>query len=105
VNGELGSEFEADMPLGPWSVCSTTGVCGSEDSVLLEDKDGRGTWKSTGKLDRLGRFWSCVLNFSNEMPLYCRKSRARAKSTSNFYNMQSCKNVKAQKSPLLKENL
>jgi len=105
VNGELGSEFEADMPLGPWSVCSTTGVCGSEDSVLLEDKDGRGTWKSTGKLDRLGRFWSCVLNFSNEMPLYCRKSRARAKSTSNFYNMQSYKNVKAQKSPLLKENL
>lgn len=92
MNGQSGSEFEADMPLNR---CSTTGVCGGEDSVLLEDKEGLGTWKSSGKLDIVRRFWCCALNFFNEMPLYCRSSRARANSISKCYNMQSCKYVKS----------
>lgn len=45
VTGELAAEFGADLLLNRCSVCSMTGLVVSEERVVLEDKEGRGTWK------------------------------------------------------------
>jgi hypothetical protein len=45
VNGELVPEFGADLLLNRCSVCSMTGLFVGEERVVLEDKEGRGTWK------------------------------------------------------------
>jgi hypothetical protein len=99
VNGELGPESEAKLLFYPCWMRSITGVSIGEETAVLEDKEGRGTWKLYGKFNMLRRFWIWALSMSNEMPPYCRFSRARANSISICYNMQSQEYMKSPEMP------